>query len=488
MTVVTSQVLEAAPVEVQKHLASVTAPARAFGLDALRGLAIIGMVFSGVFPHESPWPGWMFHAQVGPPDFTYTPTVPGITWVDLVFPFFLFSMGAAFPLAMSRKIGQGQTGEVLLNVLKRGALLVFFAIVIRNLNWFGLQGPGWVNQLTSLITFACFFLVFMRFTSLKGSQEVLVKLIGFIVIAGLVWAHDSFTAFEFSKSNNDIIIVVLANMAVVGSVIWLLTRGNILLRMGVLALFAAVWLTHEIEGSWTSAIYNFHPSLNWMYQFRFLKYLCIVLPGSILGDLMLKYRTVGETTGKGSISKLLLGSLCLALVIINLYGLYTRQIYLTLAVDAVLCLVGFCLLHKTITKQEQLWRQVFGWGVFLLWLGLAFEPLEGGIKKDPSSFSYWFLTSGLAFFTYILCDILSQRFHKNLFWKSIIQSGQNPMVAYVGTAFLVSPLLALTHFSEVLETLREINVYLGIVKAFVIAGLVVAVTVYTTRKGWFWRT
>src|SRR5690554_7337611 len=137
------------------------ASGRSLGLDALRGLAIIGMIFSWVFPHENPWPGFMFHAQVGPPDFVYTPQVPGITWVDLVFPFFLFAMGAAFPLALRKKVESRGVAALLPQILKRGLLLILFAILIRNLSWFELQGPAWVNQLTALVTFGCFFLLFM---------------------------------------------------------------------------------------------------------------------------------------------------------------------------------------------------------------------------------------------------------------------------------------------------------------------------------------
>ena len=70
---------------------------RALTIDLLRGVAIIGMVLSGQILWNAELPAWMFHAQVPPPEFRFDPTVPGITWVDLVFPFFLFSMGAAFP-------------------------------------------------------------------------------------------------------------------------------------------------------------------------------------------------------------------------------------------------------------------------------------------------------------------------------------------------------------------------------------------------------
>ncbi|MBP1593213.1 MAG: hypothetical protein H6Q12_231, partial [Bacteroidetes bacterium] len=62
---------------------------RAYALDALRGYAIISMVLSGAIVFGI-LPGWMYHAQEQPPTHVFNPDLPGITWVDLVFPFFLF--------------------------------------------------------------------------------------------------------------------------------------------------------------------------------------------------------------------------------------------------------------------------------------------------------------------------------------------------------------------------------------------------------------
>ena len=81
---------------------------RSFALDALRGYAILTMVLSATISFHI-LPGWMYHAQTPPPDHAFNPTVPGLTWVDLVFPFFLFAMGAAFPFSIKRKIEKGET-------------------------------------------------------------------------------------------------------------------------------------------------------------------------------------------------------------------------------------------------------------------------------------------------------------------------------------------------------------------------------------------
>lgn len=143
---------------------------RNYSIDLLRGLAIIGMVLAAVIPWTNDFPAWMYHAQVGPPDFKFNPNNPGITWVDLVFPFFLFAMGAAFPLALRGKLEAKQYAVIGVGLLRRGLLLVFFAIMLAYLTPDNLKGEKWVNYSSALIAFGAFFLVFLRFEGTKLNQ------------------------------------------------------------------------------------------------------------------------------------------------------------------------------------------------------------------------------------------------------------------------------------------------------------------------------
>lgn len=100
---------------------------RASSLDALRGYAILTMVLSGSIA----WgvlPGWMYHAQVGPrSNFVFDGSIYGITWVDLVFPFFLFAMGAAFPFSIGNKYRKGSSRwKIVYDSVLRGFRLTFF--------------------------------------------------------------------------------------------------------------------------------------------------------------------------------------------------------------------------------------------------------------------------------------------------------------------------------------------------------------------------
>lgn len=462
---------------------------RNYGIDLLRGLAIIGMVLSAVFPWTADFPGWMYHAQVGPPDFSFNPDNPGITWVDLVFPFFLFAMGAAFPLALKSKLVNKQYWTIASGILRRGILLVFFAIALAYLSPGHLGGADWVRYSTSLLTFVAFFLVFLRFDGGKFKRYG-IQVLGFSIIALLIWYHSAFLGNTFNKSQSDIIILILANTAVFGSLCWLLTSGSILLRLAIIVAFMGIWFTKDIAGSWTQTLWNFHPDMHWFYNFGFLKYLCIVLPGTILGDMVVAQR---EITGKSytpdeqSRAKLL-SVLSLAFVVFHVVTLYMRLLHVNLFGHVVFGLLFFLFFKKNSTGQFAFYKTVIGWGFVLASVALCFEPLDGGIKKDPSSFSYWFLTSGLAFVFYVVCDDLTRRFPKNIMVSSIVKNGQNPMIAYCVSAFCITPVFGLLHILPVFDQLAAISPYLGLVRTVVYVLLVIMITSYATNKKWFWRS
>ena len=127
---------------------------RAYALDALRGYAIITMVLSATVAWNS-LPGWMYHAQTPPPDRAFDASLSGITWVDLVFPFFLFAMGAAFPFSIKKRFEKGDTKlRLVYEAIKRGVQLTFFAIFIQHFYPYVLSNPQDVRAW--LLSILCF--------------------------------------------------------------------------------------------------------------------------------------------------------------------------------------------------------------------------------------------------------------------------------------------------------------------------------------------
>ena len=131
-------------------------------LDALRGFAILAMVLSGSIAYGDTMPAWMYHAQVPPPEHRFIETIAGITWVDLVFPFFLFSMGAAIPLALKKYTEAGKGFLFIAWIaLKRFLLLAFFALFTEHMKaWIISDHPTAWHHFISLVAFVFLFFQF----------------------------------------------------------------------------------------------------------------------------------------------------------------------------------------------------------------------------------------------------------------------------------------------------------------------------------------
>lgn len=476
-------------------------PSRAYALDALRGLAILAMVLSGRLPFDhNALPSWMYHAQEPPPQFEWIGDLPGLTWVDLVFPFFLFAMGAAVPFALTRRMEcQMPRWKLIAFILERGFLLAFFALFIVAIR------PYELNHLptaeTWLLALLGFFILFPILTRLPEAWPLAVKIS--IRAAGWLAALSFFALVKypggsgFGLARNDIIIVVLANMAVFGSLTWLLTRQNLLLRVGLLGLVLGIRLSnlpHPTDG-WVHDLWTFSPpQLQWIYKLYYLQYLCIVIPGTIAGDLILQWTKATRPAGEISLAKswpllryLGVGTLMFGLVVVLLAGLKARWLLGTTLVTFVLGFVGWKLVQHPRNEIEGLYKSLFQWALYWLILGLVFEPYEGGIKKDHPTLSYYFITSGLAICVYIGFSILIDVFQQKRRLRWLIDNGQNPMIAYAGINNFVVPLLALTGVREWLTYLAT-SPWRGLCTGTFITLLVALTTSFLTRKKIFWRT
>lgn len=489
---------------------------RAYALDALRGAAILLMVLSGLEPFGS-LPSWMYHAQVPPPEHSFNPDIAGITWVDLVFPFFIFSMGAAFPLALSRRLSKGiSQGQLVLSILKRGAFLLGFAIYVKHFYpWVLSAEPGNTEYALALAGFGLMFTLWGRFP-----RNWSVRLKTAIRAAGLAAVVTIFSCVTykdgggFSLFRSNIILHILADLSVFGAIIWLFTRSNYLWRIGVIAVLFAIRLSYSVEGSWIHTAGNYYQipfmvdfvnsvfgsdfskyfrwltDFSWILEWRFLKYLFIIIPATIAGDYLLKWVKTEPSQEKGwSKSRLFIMMLLMfSLVIVQLVGLKARWVFVTFIVSSVLCVIGLVLFRNPVNSRENVISGLFGWGVFWLILGLLLEPYEGGIKKDPSTMSYYFVTSGLSIFVLIGFSIIIDFFKRRKVLQLLIDNGQNPMIAYLGNSNVITPLLGLFGLRPVLNRIYENSPWWGFAVAVFLVFLIALMVRFFTRRRIFLRT
>lgn len=467
---------------------------RSYALDALRGVAIILMVLSGSIVFGI-LPDWMYHAQTPPPTNIFNPDIPGITWVDLVFPFFLFAMGAAFPFSIKKKMERGVFKQRLIyDALKRGVQLTFFAIFIQHFYPWVLSNPQ--DTRAWLLSICCFLLLFPMFMriplEMPNYVRVIIKLTAYIVAFILLNTVTYANGRTFSLHFSNIIILVLANMAIFGTLIYIFTAKNIWIRIALLPFVMAIFLGSKIDGSINKAIFDFTP-LAWMYQFNFLKYLFIVIPGSIAGEYMyswMKRKKDDISTSKPKKEKIystLILVISVLLIVLNVWLLHVRLLTLNLLVTAILLLIGNLLLRQNGSANINLWKNLFGAGTYLLLLGLFFEAYEGGIKKDHSTFSYYFVTAGLAFMALLAFNIICDYYRWLKGTRFLIMSGQNPMIAYVCTGLFTIPTLNLLKIYPLFKFF-ESNPWLGFLQGVIITSLAVLITMFFTKIKWFWRT
>ena len=473
---------------------------RILSLDALRGFAILTMVLSGVIPGTLP--AWMFHAQVPPPDFVFNPKLPGITWVDLVFPFFLFSMGAAIPLALSRRIEKGMSmGKILWGIAERGFLLGSFALFVYHFYPFHINPEqNTTVRFLALFGFVLLFAMYARFPeSWPAWLRWTIKIGGWagtiIYLSTIHYQDEIGGGFNFQR--RDIIIVILTNVAVWGTLAWLITRKNLLLRLGFLGIIMALRLGGYTPG-WVSVIYNlrsidlgiFKINLSWIYGLGMINYLFIAIPGTIVGDMFLDWMKKRKENSEPSwgVGKLWgIASLMIFFQIVLLVGLFSRWVPQTVIVCILLSILGWWLLCNPKTPTEQFLKSLFSWGTYFLILGLFFEPYEGGIKKDHATMSYYFVTSGLAIYFIIAFTIIGDILGKRKWMGLLVANGQNPMIAYVGVTLVIAPIRALVGLDPILAKIFD-TPWLGFLGGCLITFVNALMVMFFTRKKIFWRT
>ena len=464
---------------------------RLTSLDALRGIAIVAMCYSGLLYGLKALPSWMFHAQIAPPTFKFDGNLPGYTWVDLVFPAFLFSMGCAMPFALGRRLDKGAgLFPTIWGAVVRMAMLVYFALYVQNLQpyvinsspdahtWFlalaafvslypvfGVLPKHWNNPTQYAVRVGGYVVTFalMVYAVLLRTPEATIGEVGrWIYLQGNYWTVLKQLAFK-----SDIIILVLANMALFAAVLWIITRRSHVHRIGAMVLAYALWRTEGFEGVWQEqwlnnkfTIASTTIDLGWFYNFNYLKYLLVVLPGTMVGDYFVQW-LAGEkgATSYSSSSKtrlMICAVLSLGLVVLCMTLLYARELpFLRIGMFQISCLNATpymaALMIGTITyllpaKTERggtILRQLILAGTYLLFLGLIFEPLKGGIKKDPSDVTYYFVSSGLSIYLLLFFFILGDLLRWEAPFRMLVLNGQNPLLAYFGIRNLLAPLTML---------------------------------------------
>lgn len=149
---------------------------RILSIDALRGITILVMIFVNELAGVSGIPAWMKHM---PAD------ADAMTFVDVVFPAFLFIVGMSIPFAINRRLSKGDNfmklqGHILWRSL---GLLVLGFFMVNAEDGYNEAAMGMSIYAWSLLFYVCVILVWNVYSF---SQQWIMYLLKGIGIAGLI--------------------------------------------------------------------------------------------------------------------------------------------------------------------------------------------------------------------------------------------------------------------------------------------------------------
>lgn len=415
-------------------------------LDILRGLTIFGMVLSAIVPYGV-LPPWMYHIQNPPPAHALDMTISGISWVDLVFPIFIFCMGVAIPLAGRKKIESMEENReskekicntFLKEVFERFLMLWLFSYLYPLLDFSDVK--GWLPQLATVTGFLSLFTIYYIFPKAGTSSfsawpikhKNQIRISGIIIITLLIIAGNLFFGEVVSVHRRGIIIFLLAFLYLFGSLIWYFTRNNVssrALAFGLILLFSAITMYFGLQGK----IYAIK-ELRWILNLEYFYFLLILIPATFIGDLI--------------------------------YGGEGRK-------------------HSLIIKAE------FWLASLSVIMGIAAFFIEGSIKKVPCTISYCFITLGISLYLLLLLHYILPKMQNSklsLLTRIFSGAGSNPLMSYIAFGSFVIPFFKLTGLIFVYQAAYPPGYpWIGVARAVVAVLFTMSLVALMSEKKIFWR-
>ncbi len=230
---------------------------RLASLDAFRGLVILTMTFVNYLAGISAIPAWAKHMP---------PEADGYTFVDLVFPGFLFIVGVAIPLALHKRMARGETlFSLLQRVVVRSASLLFVGVIMVNSSAYSARATGLSRSLWYLSAMLAVVVLWNLYPAdaPKAKQRLFLglRLFAGLVLAGLL------VVFRGENGAKETVWLQHSWWGILGLIGWaylvcglayLAFRGSSTALMGVLGFLIALFIgdKHGVL-DWLGPVHHF---------------------------------------------------------------------------------------------------------------------------------------------------------------------------------------------------------------------------------------
>jgi len=384
---------------------------RVASIDVFRGLTILVMIFVNDVASVANIPGWLKH---------FPPKGNGMTFVDLVFPAFLFIVGMSIPLAVKNRMKKGDSTLTLLkHIAIRTMGLLVIGVLMVNMGGVNSEMTGMSKSLWMLLVFLSVIVVWNNYEA-KNKITLILRGTGVaaILLLAIIYRGGTAENITWLKTSWWGILGLIGWAYLISCIVYFLFRNHITGMVGALFFFISLYI-----GERTGAL-NILSGVNEI----------LWLGGHIGGH--------SAITTAGMIVSMV----------------FTSTNYL-----------------KT-DKEKIIWTLVFA--LFLFLIGFLLYPLYG-INKNMATPTWDLYCSGMCAIIFVLLYfIIDMKGYKK--WTFVFSpTGSNPLLAYIlpDIFYALLGLLNITFIEVYLS-----DGISGILRSIVITVLMVYLTSILTKK------
>ncbi|QQE12567.1 DUF5009 domain-containing protein [Planctomycetota bacterium] len=294
---------------------------RIMSIDILRGFIMLTMLFvNDVAATPKLW-WWSKHF--------YPYNESGMTYVDVVFPAFLFIVGMSVPFALSKQLQTKPLYKVLLHIFTRTAsllLLGFFTV-----NGADYEKMGWYNGAWQILVYTSCIALYIQFPSPQSNQSSNRKLdfrkYTNIIIKSLAVISLSIAWYFFQNKNGEAmrphwwgILGLIGWVYLLTSLTYIIFRNNLFALAFAMGIFIAMYLSHRPiqPATWKlpdDPAFHTLPHLNFIYRIKYIPMSITMLTAiSLAGTLLASAIKFGSPNSNGSFTNTNAAKLKFALI------------------------------------------------------------------------------------------------------------------------------------------------------------------------------
>jgi len=245
--------------DLAQHNTSSIFKGRVLSIDAFRGITILIMIFVNTLAGVSGVPAWMEHMPS---------TVDGMTFVDVVFPAFLFIVGMSIPFALAQHATMPFWKKQQHIVLRAAGLIVLGVFMVNAEEGYNEAAMHMSISLWSLLFYLCAILIWNVYSFKNTSITAALRLTGIVGLVILGWQFRGGPNGELHLAPQWWGILGLIGWAYLyGCIVYQLGRGKIAVLLGAIAFCVAyysvghlsstpdsLWFAQTENGSHTSIV------------------------------------------------------------------------------------------------------------------------------------------------------------------------------------------------------------------------------------------